>query len=269
MDNVDNRPPFFFGTNLKMHQTPAETVAFLDDLLSEVGEVARAQRIFVIPPFTSLPAAAEHPAHKRIWIGAQNMHWADDGAFTGEIAPGMLAALGLDLVLLGHAERRVQAGETNEVINRKVHAALRHGLRVLLCVGETAAERSFGVGEETVVHQLKIALHGVPAEKAERVMIAYEPVWSIGEGSAPATPNEVRLVTRLLRRRLRLIFQRDVAAPVLYGGSVNVQNAASFAALPDLDGLFVGRSAWSPAGFAMVLKEAIRARIGGVSGKLP
>lgn len=269
MARGDNRVPFFFGTNLKMHQTPAETVAFLDGLLSEVGEVSRKRRLFVIPPFTSLPAATVHPAHTRMWIGAQTMHWADDGAFTGEIAPGMLAALGLDLVLLGHAERRALAGETDEAVNRKVHAALRHGIRVLLCVGETAAERTFGVGQETVVRQLKIALHGVPAEKAELVMIAYEPVWSIGEGSSPATPNEVRLVARLLRRTLRLIFQRDVAAPLLYGGSVNVQNAAGFAALPDIDGLFVGRSAWSPAGFATILKEANRVRTGGASGMPP
>jgi L-erythrulose 1-phosphate isomerase len=264
-----NRPSFFFGTNLKMHQTPAETAAFLDDLLSEVGDISPERRLFVIPSFTSLPAASEHPAHTRIWIGAQTMHWAEDGAFTGEVAPRMLAALGLDLVLLGHAERRAHAGETDDLINRKVHAALRHGLRVLLCVGETAAERDFGVGGETVVRQLKIALHGVPAEKAERVMVAYEPVWSIGEGGTPATPNEALPVVRLLRRRLRLIFQRDDAVPVLYGGSVNAQNAASFAALPDLDGLFVGRSAWSPAGFAAVLKEATRVRFGGASGMHP
>ncbi len=268
MARSSSRSSFFFGTNLKMHQTPVETAAFLDDLLNEVGEVPSERRLFVIPPFTSLAAATEHAAHKRVWMGAQTMHWAEDGAFTGEVAPGMLAALGLDLVLLGHAERRVQAGETDEVINRKVHAALRHGLRVLLCVGETAAERSFGVGEETVVRQLKIALHGVPAEMAERVMIAYEPVWSIGEGGTPAAADEVLSIFHLLRRRLRLVFQRDVV-PLLYGGSVNVQNAADFAALPDLDGLFVGRSAWSPAGFAAVLKEATRARFGEASGIHP
>lgn len=264
-----NQSSFFFGTNLKMHQTPAETVAFLDNLLNEIGKISSDRRLFVIPSFTSLSVASEHPAHKRLWIGAQTMHWADKGAFTGEVAPGMLAALGIDLVLLGHAERRAHAGETDELINRKVHAALRHGLRVLLCVGETAAERGFGVGEETVIRQLKIALHGVPADKVGRVMVAYEPVWSIGEGGMPATTEEALPVVRLLRQRLRLTFQCSDAVPVLYGGSINAQNAASFAALPDLDGLFVGRSAWTSAGFAAVLKEATQVRFGDASAMRP
>src|SRR5215212_505414 len=148
--------PFLFGTNFKMNQTPVESAAFYRELAASV-QIPPDTHLFVIPPFTSLSAVkdiADQPPHT-IWIGAQNVHWAPEGAYTGEISVGMLSALDVDLVLLGHAERRRYFHETDPELNLKVRAALGAGLRVLLAVGETAEERSFGVGGETVLRQLR------------------------------------------------------------------------------------------------------------------
>jgi triosephosphate isomerase len=165
--------PFLFGTNFKMNQTPGESAAFYRQLAAAV-QIPPDTHLFVIPPFTSLSAVkdvASQPPHT-IWVGAQNVHWAAEGAYTGEISVGMLLALEVDLVLLGHAERRRDFHETDDELNRKVLAALGAGLRVLLAVGETAQERSFGVGGETVLRQLKIGLHGVQPEHLNLLQIA-------------------------------------------------------------------------------------------------
>jgi triosephosphate isomerase len=246
---------FFFGTNTKMHQTPAETLAFLDGLAALLP--SGPTQLFVLPSFTSLPDAARHPVRRHIWLGAQNVHWEDQGAHTGEVSAPMLAALGLDLVMVGHAERRA-AGETDATIAGKVRAALRHGLRVLLCVGETRDERAAGVGEEVALRQVMLALHGFEPEQMERVIVAYEPVWSIGEDGTPATPEEAWPVAMAIKRRLTE--ENGRGAAVLYGGSVNAENAAAFARARAFDGLFVGRAAWTPEGFAEVLRIAERVR---------
>ena len=159
--------PFVFGTNFKMNQTAAESAAFYRQLAASL-QIAPATHLFVIPPFTSLAAVNEvaGPPPHQIWVGAQNVHWAPDGAYTGEISVDMLVALDVNLVLLGHAERRRYFHETDVELNRKVLAALAAGLRVLLAVGETAEERAFGVSAETVLRQLRIGLHGVPPEHA-------------------------------------------------------------------------------------------------------
>lgn len=253
-------PPFFFGTNLKMHQTPDETARFVGDLIADLDARPTTAQTFVIPPFTSLPTATARAGRSGMWIGAQNMHWASEGPYTGEISPVMLAAVGVDLVLIGHAERRLHFGETDETVNRKVLSALNYGLRVLLCVGETAAERQAGAGREACARQLLMALQGVPQSAADRVHVAYEPVWAIGAGGTPATPDDIRPVVGVLRMWLRHHFQRDEGAPVLYGGSVDRDNAAAFAAMPELDGLFVGRAAWTPIGFMEVARAALAAR---------
>ena len=243
--------PFVFGTNFKMNQTPAESAAFYQQLSASVQVPADAH-LFFIPPFTSLSAVkdvAGQPPHQ-IWVGAQNVHWAPDGAYTGEISVSMLLALDVDLVLLGHAERRRYFHETDVDLNRKVLAALNAGLRVLLAVGETAEERSFGVGGETVLRQLRIGLHGVQPEQLGRVQIAYEPVWSIGAGGTPASPGDVEPIATLIRSGCEDLFAGSGAEiPILYGGSVDPSNAGTFTALPDIDGLFVGRAAWAVDGF--------------------
>lgn len=249
--------PRLIGTNLKMNQTAGETRQFVTDLAREVPQGSG--QFFVIPPFTNLAAAVEAREETGfpLWIGAQNMHWEASGAYTGEISAGMLTALGVDLVLLGHAERRGMFHETDENLQRKVQAALNAGLRVLLCVGETAAERDFGVGLETVGRQLKIALHGTGPEAASSLQIAYEPVWSIGSGGTPAKPEDIEPVSRHLRALLSDQFgAAGDEIPVLYGGSVDPGNAGTFLNVPGISGLFVGRAAWTPAGFRSIVEAA-------------
>ena len=259
--------PFVFGTNFKMNQTPAESAAFYRQLAASVAlraPVPPDVHLFVIPPYTSLSAVTEvadqpHP----IWLGAQNVHWAPDGAYTGEISVGMLLALGVDLVLLGHAERRRYFHETDVELNLKVLAALGAGLRVLLAVGETAEERSFAVGGETVLRQLKIGLHNVQPAHLQLLQIAYEPVWSIGAGGIPASPKDVEPVARSIRSGLADLFgEPGGEIPILYGGSVDPQNAATFTALPDIDGLFVGRAAWTVDGFIATYQAGLAGRAG-------
>jgi triosephosphate isomerase len=227
-----------------MHQTAQETARFVADLSRAAG--GSVQR-FVIPPFTSLAGVVETAHAAGIWIGAQNMHWAQSGQFTGEISGPMLRALGVDLVLVGHAERRQTFGEADAEIRRKVEAALANDLRVLLCVGETAAEHRCGAAVEAVLRQARLALEGVTDRS--RVIVAYEPIWAIGEGSTPAEPGEIGIVVAALREWLG-------ETPLLYGGSVNASSAPRYARLPGVDGLFVGRAAWTPDGFANVLQAA-------------
>lgn len=253
--------PFLVGTNFKLNQTPAESAAFYAELARSPSPPG-IQR-FVCPPFTSLDAVARAKADSdaAIWVGAQNMHWASEGAYTGEISAAMLLALDVDLVLLGHTERRGHGRESDEELNKKALAAAAANFRVLFCVGETAAEREYGVGPETVARQLKIGLHGIDAAALPRFQLAYEPVWSVGVGGTPAHPDDISPIVAHLRAVLCDRFG-DAAAdvPILYGGSVDPSNAGTFARLPGVGGLLVGRAAWTVAGFRAVLDAALSAR---------
>ena len=255
-------PPFLFGTNFKMNQTAADSARFFVDLSGSVTPPPGVQ-LFVIPPFTSLAGVTElkRTRDAAIWVGAQNMHWAVEGAYTGEISAGMLTALGVDLVLLGHAERRGMFHETDQELAKKVAAAAAAGLRVLLCVGETAEEKGYDVGRETVARQLKIALHATDQTALSLLQIAYEPVWSIGAGGTPAHPEDIAPIAAHLRATLVGRFGeagRDV--PILYGGSVDPGNAGTFVRVPDIDGLFIGRATWTVDGYRRVLEAALAAR---------
>ena len=252
---------FYFGTNLKMHGTPQETRAFVGALERGLEPHPKYVQCFVLPPFTSLQGLHR----SKLWLGAQNMHWADEGAYTGEISPVMLRALSLDLVMLGHAERR-RTGETDEVVGKKVRSALRHELRVLLCVGETGEERKRGVGKDVLVKQLESALQGV--EDQGGLLIAYEPVWAIGDGGEEATPEEVGANLQVVRQTLQRLFGAP-RVPLLYGGSVNEGNCGGYSRLPDLDGLFVGRAARRVDGFLRVLNRALEARRGARASTKP
>lgn len=242
-----------------MHQTPAQSAAFVAALRQLVADGPQVQP-FLIPPFTSLTTVAQALQTSDIWLGAQTMHWATAGAYTGEISATMLREVGAKLVMLGHAERRTLFGETDGAVRQKVNAAVATGLRILLCVGERAEDRAVGISQEVIAIQLKTALIDLPPAALSTLLLAYEPVWSIGEAGTPADPQIVQEMHGWIRTLLLTRFGDAAhAIPILYGGSVNRQNCAAYAALPNVDGLFVGRAAWTPEGFVDVMTAGFAA----------
>ena len=171
----------YFGSNLKMYKGIAETVNYLQDLVEYTKDISRDEiELFIIPSYTTLSNAVRNVDRSYVKLGAQNMCWEDEGQFTGEISPLMLKELSLDLVMIGHSERRHVFGETDAEENKKVKAALNHGFTTLLCIGETAEEKDFGISAEVLRTQLKVGFHDVPASCIPNIWVAYEPVWSIG-----------------------------------------------------------------------------------------
>lgn len=253
-----NKERVWIGTNWKMHKSLAEGLGYTAELLqwSRENRLDPIVELFIIPPYTSLWPIKEVLRGGRVMLGAQNMHWADEGAYTGEISPAMLAEIGLDLVELGHSERRQYYNENDWDINKKVHAALKYRMRPLVCIGENIRQKEAGVTLETIFSQLKIGLHAVSAASAERLLIAYEPVWSIGAAGVPAEPEAVAQVHRRIREFLAERFgDAGYRIPVLYGGSVNPENAMSYLRYEDVTGLFIGRSAWNMESFRAILND--------------
>jgi len=244
----------WIGTNWKMHKTLAEGQAYCSELMRVAENLPPDIELFVIPPHTHLHALKTLMARSRVRLGAQNMHWEDEGPYTGEISPRMLAEIGLDLIELGHSERRQYYNENDADINRKVHAALSHNLRPLVCVGETAEQRKFGITEEVRAIQLKIGLSGLSREQAEQVLIAYEPVWAIGAGGVAAEPGYVEDVHGCIRRLLAALFgESGHRIPILYGGSVSESNFETYLDRRNVNGLFIGRAAWDIGRFSRML----------------
>lgn len=197
-------------------------------------------------------------AVRGIRIGAQNMCWEEEGQFTGEISPSMLEEAGARLVMVGHSERRHVFGESDEEENRKVVAALRHGFKALLCIGETADEKRYGVSAEVLSRQLKIGFYGVDQRDAGNIWVAYEPVWSIGANGTPATARYAEEMRKAIKDALAQIFPEEwMDIPVLYGGNVNPQNACGLIVQPSIDGLFVSRAAWDADAFGRLTREAM------------
>ena len=251
--------PFWIGTSWKMNKTLGEAAEYSEIITqASVFTDSRLQG-FVIPPFTALAQVCRDLAQTPLKVGAQNMHWADAGAYTGEISPSMVADAGADLVELGHSERREYFGENDIDLNRKVHAALAQGLMPLLCVGETAQEKALGGAAETVIRQCKMALAGVSGGDLDRVLIAYEPVWAIGEGGVPASADDAAWMHRRIREALPTN-SRGEPLTVLYGGSVNPDNCEELAAREEIGGLFIGRSAWRAEGLRDIAERALKAR---------
>lgn len=244
-------PDTWIGTSWKMNKTLAEAQAFATGLAA--ADAARDPRIqrFVIPPFTAVREVKAMLADTSVLVGAQNMHWEDGGAWTGEISATMLKDCGLDLVELGHSERRAHFGETDETVGLKVAAALRHGLTPLICIGETLAERQAGRAQQVLEAQVRGALARLEGQSDAPILLAYEPVWAIGAGGISATSDYADA-----RQSEILAVAQDVLGrrvPCLYGGSVNPENCAELVACPHVDGLFIGRSAWDVAGFLDIL----------------
>lgn len=250
----------YLGTNTKMYKNIRQTVDFVTRLETLTKDIPRdGLELFVIPSYTTLAAARKSVPETDILIGAQNMCWEDQGQFTGEISPLMLEEVGVDLVMIGHSERRHVFRENDAEENRKVLAALKHGFVPLLCVGETGEEKEYGIAEEVIRTQLKAGFRGVPAEQAGKVMVAYEPVWAIGVNGKPASEDYAEKIHALIHRTLAEQFGREQGEkiPVLYGGSVNDGNAEKLIVMPHIDGLFIGRSAWDADHFNSIIRKVM------------
>ncbi|MER8544821.1 triose-phosphate isomerase [Mesorhizobium sp. M0684] len=246
---------YWVGTSWKMNKTLAEAMAFAEALAEFVPGFDERIQPFVIPPFTAIREVKKALSPTRIKVGAQNMHWADAGAWTGEISPVMLKDCGLDMVELGHSERREHFGETDNAVGLKTAAAVKHGLVPLICVGETLAQRDSGQAAAVLALQVHGALQFLEgAAKAATILFAYEPVWAIGDKGVPASSDYADRQQALIKKIARDLL--PVVPPVLYGGSVNPQNAAELVGQPNLDGLFIGRSAWQADGYIDILKRA-------------
>lgn len=256
----------YFGTNLKMYKGISETVGYLSEL-SDLADTFKSEydvQLFVIPSYTALKDAVESVKskanHPKIKIGAQNMNPYDNGQFTGEISPLMLKELGIELVMIGHSERRHVMKESDQEENEKVLASLKHHFITLLCIGETQEQKNYNISDEVLRTQLKIGLHGVTAEQLSKLWIAYEPVWAIGTGGVPASAEYADEKHAVIKQCLFELFgEESEKIPVLYGGSVNPENADGLIAKPHIDGLFVGRSAWHAANFHALISDALNA----------
>lgn len=251
---------FIFGSNLKMNHDPGETrefVAQIENWLSRRDPQSAAVQLWMTPSFINLTAAVASRSDPALWIGAQNSHWLDAGAYTAEISPAQLKACAVDFVLLGHAERRAHFGETDEQIGLKVGACARHGLGVMLCVGEPREAYLGGHGACHVYRQLEIDLSQL--ENPARLSVLYEPVWSIGDDGRPAERTHVARALESIREFLRHRYARSgERVPILYGGSVNAANAAGYAMLPGCAGLGVGRAAWRANDYLDVLDRCLQ-----------
>jgi len=223
-----------------MNKTPAEAKALIEVLKPLVGFSEETEVVFC-PPFLDIAVAVEAVKGTNIKIGAQNMYYEEKGAYTGEVAPDMLVGAGCEYVILGHSERRGYFGETNEIVNKKVLKALEHGLKPIICVGETLEQREQGITEDLVRLQTKIALKDVKPEDAVKTVIAYEPIWAIGTGKT-ATNEQAEEVCAAIRKVLCEIYGAETAEEIRiqYGGSVNAGNAKELFAMPNIDGGLVG-----------------------------
>ena len=251
---VNQSPAIWIGTSWKMNKTLAESLQFADRLAAVDNESDRRIQRFVIPSFTSVREVKSRLSASSVKVGAQNMHWDDAGAWTGEISPSMLVDCDLDLVELGHSERREHFGETDETVGLKVAAAVRHGLMPLVCVGETLEQRDSGRADEVLTHEVKSALELLKGEhKAAPVLLAYEPVWAIGDSGTPASADYADRQQRIIAATAEQILGRKV--PCLYGGSVNSDNCEDLIKCEHIDGLFIGRSAWNVDGYLDILSR--------------
>jgi triosephosphate isomerase len=243
------------AANWKMYKTPAEArdfaTTFLKNPLPEKVEVA------VFPAALGIPAALEAAKDSALKVGAQNIHYADEGAFTGEISAPMLVAVGATHVLIGHSERRQYFGETDELVNKKLHTALRYKLTPIVCVGEHLEQRENGETEAVLRRQTSRALNDIDAAQASPIVIAYEPVWAIGTGKT-ATPQIAAEAHAIIRHEVAQLLGRTTseALRILYGGSVKPDNAKELCAQPEIDGALVGGASLDPASFAKIVAAA-------------
>jgi triosephosphate isomerase len=246
------RKPIIAG-NWKMNKTSAEAKDLASKLIPLVSGV-KDRDIVLAPPFTALQAVGEAIKGTNISLSAQNMHWEDKGAYTGEVSAEMLLDLGCKYVIIGHSERRQYFGETDETVNKKVKQALRKGLLPIMCVGETLVEREAGKLNDVINRQVAGGLKDITAPDMAKIVIAYEPVWAIGTGKT-ATPEQANEVHSIIRQKVKSLYQAEVAdgLRVQYGGSVTPENVSQLMAKPDIDGALVGGASLKPESFAALV----------------
>lgn len=247
------RTPIIAG-NWKMFKTRSETGAFFDAILPQIQNVDHCE-IVVAPPFTSLTTAVEKTHGTRVAISAQDAHWEDQGAFTGEVSVKMLRDAGCSYTIIGHSERRQYFGETDEFVDKKTRAAVRGGLKAIVCVGETLSERDAGQASEVVRRQVRNGLGRLTEQDLSHIIVAYEPVWAIGTGRT-ATPEIAAEMHAEIRKVFAEIFNADQADAlrILYGGSVKPDNISALMKKADIDGALVGGASLEPASFAAIIK---------------
>ena len=248
------------AANWKMNLTHVEAESYVEAFLHEVGEVNDVE-IVIIPSFTSIPMLAQASGKAPfIRLGAQNLHWERTGAFTGEISATMLRALFVKYVIIGHSERRTLFGETDEMVQKKVHTALEARLRPILCVGESLAERESGSVEKVLSRQVEEGLKGVSADHLPEIVLAYEPVWAIGTGRT-ASPAQAEEVHAFLRSLLAELFDQAVAdkTRIQYGGSVKPENTEVLMREPNIDGALIGGASLDPHSFARIVRATEKA----------
>ena len=248
------RKPIIAG-NWKMNKTPSEARELVSALIPLVKD-AKCD-VVVCTPAVDFAAVSEVIKGTNIKLGAENMHWKESGAYTGELSAAMLKESGVEYVILGHSERRQYFGETDFTVNRKVLAALEAGLHPIICVGETLEQRELGITMELIALQVKSALAGVPAEKLRKCVIAYEPVWAIGTGKT-ATAEQAAEVCTFIRTTVRHLYGARIARSITiqYGGSMKPSNAAELLSQPDIDGGLIGGAALNAADFIAIINAA-------------
>ncbi len=242
------------AANWKMYKTPNQTRDFFRDFLPMVNGHDR-DEIVICPPFLDLAAALDSAKGSNVVIGAQNVHWKEEGAFTGETSVGQLSALGIDHVIIGHSERRQYFGETDDTVNLRLKTALEAGFTPICCVGEVLEEREAGMTDDVLRRQCVRAFHAISAKKAAKLVVAYEPVWAIGTGKT-ATPEIAAEAHAVIRREATEIFGEEFANQlrILYGGSVKPDNATALMSQPEIDGALVGGASLDPKSFAAIVK---------------
>jgi len=254
-----SRIPIAAG-NWKMNKTAQEASAYAEAFLPHTKNLEKEIEIIICPPFTALSTLSPYFRNSLIKLGAQNMHWEEKGAFTGEVCAPMIKEWGCQYVILGHSERRHIFRETSEEIGKKVKKALEWGINPILCVGETIEEREKGETEKIVEEQLLLGVADIPDTKASSLVVAYEPVWAIGTGKA-ATPEDAREIISFIRDKLSFRFSSEVSdnIRILYGGSVSPENVLDFLRKEEIDGTLVGGASLDPLKMIKIVEETLRA----------
>lgn len=243
--------------NWKMNHTGQDAKEMITGLVGRVSQDVKAE-VVIAPVFPYLPMAVELTKGSPIHVAAQNMHWEESGAFTGEVSPAMLVDIGVTHVIIGHSERRTYFNETDETVNKKTKAALAHNLTPIVCCGETLEQREEGIMQSWIEGQIEKALEGISADDLAKVVIAYEPIWAIGTGKT-ATAGQAQEVCSIIRKKIAALYSADVAdsVSVLYGGSVKGGNVAELTGSPDIDGGLVGGASLKVDDFMAIIDNAV------------